>query len=183
MLTIDISQIPQDGLEVDEALAPSEVHVEGEESFRLAPGGSLRGRIDRGDAGGVHVRGRLSASLELECGRCLEPFAFPLHQDLDLFFLPHSKGAEIEEEDEVELKDRDMVVAYYDGDRLDLGEVIREQLFLAAPLKPLCHEDCKGRCPSCSIDKNRASCSCPPPASDVDVRLLELKKIFDGRSH
>lgn len=182
MLTIDVSQIPPEGLEVDEALAPSEVHVEGEKAFRLQPGGRLRGRIDRGDAGGVHVRGSLRASLELDCDRCLEAFALPVGQELDLFYLPHQQG-EIEEEDEVELKDRDMVVAYYDRDRLDLGEVIREQLFLAAPAKALCREECRGRCPSCAADRNRVACACPPPASDGDPRLLELKKLFEDRSH
>src|SRR4029453_2065768 len=130
MLTIDVSQIPPEGLEVDEALAPSDVHVDGEKAFRLQRGGRLQGRIDRGDSGGVHVRGSLRASLDLECDRCLEDFAFPLRQELDLFYLPHQQG-EIEEEDEVELKDRDMVVAYYDRDRLALGGGIREELFLA----------------------------------------------------
>jgi uncharacterized protein len=182
MLTIDVSQIPPEGLEVDEALAPSEVHVEGEKAFRLQPGGRLQGRIDRGDQGGVHVRGSLKANLELDCDRCVETFAFPLTQELDLFYLPHHQG-EIEEEDEVELKDRDMVVAYYDRDRLDLGEVIREQLFLAAPAKALCREDCRGRCATCGADRNRVACSCPPSDSNADPRLLELKKLFDERSH
>jgi len=184
MLIIDISQIPNDGLEVDEGLSASEVHLDGGEDFRLQPGGRLRGRIDRGDAGGVHVRGSLRATLDLECGRCLEPFGLPVTQELDLFYLPHRPG-EIEEEDEVELKDRDMVVAYYDADRLDLGDVIREQLFLTVPPKVLCREDCRGRCATCGIDKNRSTCSCPAPSldPDPDPRLLELKKIFDARSH
>ena len=34
------------------------------------------------------------------------------------------------------------------GDRLDLGDVIREQLFLAVPLSRLCREDCQGLCPT-----------------------------------
>jgi hypothetical protein len=41
MLLINISQIPLEGLELREALVPSEVHVQGEETFALAPGGRL----------------------------------------------------------------------------------------------------------------------------------------------
>ena len=47
-----------------------------------------------------------------------------------------------------------MVVAYYDGDRLDLGEMVREQFFLAVPLRRLCREDCRGLCPTCGANRN-----------------------------
>ena len=62
-----------------------------------------------------------------------------------------------------------MVVAYYDGDRLDLGEMIREQLFLSVPLKRLCREDCRGLCPTCGVNRNRTPCDCPPDGA-VDSR-------------
>jgi uncharacterized protein len=184
MLLIDISPIPPDGLEVDEVLAPSEVHVEGEETFALAPDGRLVCHVDKVDGVSIHVRGRLAAALEMVCSRCLESFAFPVNQELDLFYLPHAAdAASDEEEEEVELKDRDMVVAYYEGGQLDLGDMIREQFFLAAPVKPLCRDECQGRCPSCGANRNEAPCACPKVESDADLRLLELKKIFDARSH
>ena len=141
------------------------------------------GHVDKVDGVSIHVRGRLAAALEMTCSRCLESFRFPVDQELDLFYLPHAPDTASEEEEEVELKDRDMVVAYYQGDRLDLGDTIREQLFLAAPIKPLCREACQGRCPSCGANLNDAPCACPKAESDPDVRLLELKKIFDARSH
>jgi uncharacterized protein len=184
MLLIDASQIPPDGLVVNEVLSPSEVHVLGEETFTLAPNGRLEGHVDRVDGVSIHVRGRLTAALEMTCSRCLESFVFPVDQELDLFYLPHAVDAADEEEEvEVELKDRDMVVAYYEGGRLDLGDTIREQFFLAAPVKPLCREACAGRCPTCGANRNDAPCACPRGESNPDVRLLELKKIFDARSH
>lgn len=181
MLVIEISQIPAEGLEVDEALGAGDVHVQGEESFALRPGGSLRCRIERVDGNTVHVRGHLEAALGLECGRCLEPFPFAVDQELDLFYLPHRKDEEVEE-DEVQLSDRDMVVTYYEGDRLDLGDVIREQFFLAVPLKRVCREDCRGRCPSCGANRNHESCACPPVAAAGDPRFAALKKLIDEGS-
>ena len=185
MLLIDISHIPPDGLVVHEALVASEVHVEGEETFGLAPNGRVECLVDKVDGVSIHVRGRLAAALEMTCSRCLEAFAFAVDQELDLFYLPHAADAASaeEEEEEVELKDRDMVVSYYKGERLDLGDTIREQLFLAAPVKPLCRADCLGRCPTCGANRNDTPCACPRAESDTDVRLLELKKIFDARSH
>jgi uncharacterized protein len=174
MLIVDVSHIPPEGLEVDSPLEPGEVHLEGEQSFTLQPGGRLRGRVDRGDDQTVHVRGHLTAGLGLECGRCLEPFPLAVEQELDLFYLPHREDAE--EEDEVELADRDMVVTYYTGDRLDLGEIIREQLLLSVPMKRLCREACRGLCPKCGANRNTTPCACP--AADPDPRFAGLGKLL-----
>ena len=72
-----------------------------------------------------------------------------------------------------------MVVGYYDGDRLDLGEVVREQVLLALPLKPLCREDCRGLCPRCGQNRNLGPCGCPPPEEPGDPRLEPLRKLVD----
>jgi len=182
MLIIELSQIPPEGLEVSENLDAGEVHLAGEQSFSLGPGGTLRCRLERVDGDTVHVRGHLLARLGLECGRCLEAFPLAVDQELDLFYLPH-RADEVEEEDEVELSDRDMVVAYYEGDRLDLGDVIREQFFLAIPMKRLCGAECRGRCPTCGVDRNTQSCACVPAEEVGDPRLAELKKILDDSTH
>lgn len=178
MLIIHVSQIPAEGLPVNADLVPSEVHVEGEENFELRPGGTLRSHVERGDDESVHVRGHLAARLGLQCGRCLEPFEHPVDQELDLFYLPHrsNQGADEEEED-VELSDRDMVVAFYRGGQLDLGQMVREQFFLTLPMKRLCRPDCAGLCPTCGINRNQAKCSCPPEA---DPRLTPLAKLLKG---
>jgi uncharacterized protein len=179
MLLIEASQIPPEGMDLFAPLDPGEVHVEGEESFALESGGTLRCTLERGDERTVHVRGALQARLRLECGRCLEPFQFPLAQELDLFYLPHKADQEEEEEDEVELKDHDMVVAYYRDERLDLGEMLREQLILNLPMKRLCREDCLGLCPTCGANRNSAPCACPP---EPDPRLAVLGKLLGGSS-
>jgi DUF177 domain-containing protein len=178
MLVIKVSRIPPEGLEVKESLEPGEIHLEGEDSFTLAPGGRLDLRLERGEDESVHVRGGLSAPLSLQCGRCLEPFVLPVEQDLDLFFLRRRPGDPDGEEDEVELSDRDMVVAYYEGDEVDLGEMIREQLFLTVPLKPLCRENCRGLCPTCGSNRNTVPCECPPPEAAASP-FGSLRKLFE----
>ncbi len=170
MLWIDVKQIPPEGLDLAEALKPGEVHVQDGDDFVLEDGGSLRCHVELRDEDTLYVSGRLGARLGLLCGRCLDPFALPLDKQMEVFLLPHREGQE--EEDEVELSERDMVVGYYRNHRVDLGELVREQLYLAVPLKRLCREDCKGLCPSCGINKNRESCSCP--AVPGDLRLASL---------
>jgi uncharacterized protein len=179
VLVINVSRIPPEGLEVADDLEPGEVHLEGEDSFNLEPGGRMEGRLERGDDDSVHLRGSLSARLRLQCGRCLEPFILPVEQELDLFYLRRQRKDAGEEEDEVELSDRDMVVAYYDGDVLDLGEMVREQFFLALPLKRLCREDCRGLCPTCGSNRNQARCECPPEAAASPFG--SLRKLFEDK--
>jgi DUF177 domain-containing protein len=180
MLVINVARIPPEGLEIKESLQPGEVHLEEEDNFILAPGGRLECRLERGEDDSVHVRGKLSARLALQCGRCLEPFALPVEQDLDLFYLRRRSDEPGEEEDEVELADRDMVIAYYDGDELDLGEMVREQFFLAVPLKRLCREECGGICPTCGGNRNQTRCECPPPEAAASP-FGSLRKLFEDK--
>jgi uncharacterized protein len=181
MLLIDIPRIPPEGLDLDEALDPASVHVEGEDEFCLRPGASLRCHVEIVDGTSVHVRGRLAAAVEPECGRCLERYAASVDQELDIFYLPRSPGQPEEQEDDVALSDRDVVVGYYEGARLDLGDVVREQLYLSLPLKRLCREDCRGRCPTCGENLNTGACGCPPPEEPEDPRLSPLRGLIDKK--
>ena len=48
-----------------------------------------------------------------------------------------------EDEDEAGVDEDVLGLAEYRDEKIDLGEVVREQLYLALPMKPLCREDCK----------------------------------------
>jgi uncharacterized protein len=54
---------------------------------------------------------------------------------------------------------------------LELGDVIREALILAAPEYPLCREDCRGLCPRCGAELNEGPCGC---RSEADPRWAAL---------
>jgi uncharacterized protein len=181
MLLIDIPRIPPEGLDLDEALEPAALHLEDEAELALRPGGRLRGRVEVVDATTLHVRGRLDATVEIDCARCLDRHAVTLGQELDLFYLPGAAAPPEAQEEEVELSDRDVVVGYYEGDRLDLGEVMREQILLGLPLKPLCREDCRGLCPGCGKNRNAGPCGCTPEEEPGDSRLEPLRRLIDKK--
>lgn len=175
MLRVDVSKIPPEGLDIREALDPAKLFArEREDDPQLEPGGSLSCHVEVRDEETVHVAGDLTARLRLVCGRCLEAFPLPISQHLELFCLPHREGQE--EEDEVELSERDMVVTYYRDRSIDLAEVVREQLFLAVPMKRLCSEGCQGLCPRCGKNRNAERCECPPV--DEDPRLAGLRGLL-----
>jgi uncharacterized protein len=178
MLVIEIPRIPPEGLNVEEALDSHNLHLEGETEFRLGSGARVACKVDLVDGTTVHVRGRLQGSIATGCGRCLEDYELPVGQELDLFYLPRALGRPQEQGEEVELGDRDVVVGYYDGERLDLGEVLREQIIVGLPLRRLCRDDCRGRCASCGQDRNKVTCGCSAPEEIGDSRLAPLGKLF-----
>jgi uncharacterized protein len=63
------------------------------------------------------------------------------------------------------------------GDELDPGEVVLQELFLEHPLKPLCSEDCQGLCPKCGGLRGTEECTCDEeaPADPRWQALAELK--------
>jgi len=148
---------------------PSEFPVE--EEFRLGAPVDLDVEIHK-DATKVRVTGRVATRLQLDCGRCLEPFDIPLDAAFDVLLLPAVANAGAGER---EVADEDLGVSFYKDETLDLAELMREQFYLALPMKPLCRPDCKGLCPVCGINRNRETCTCQ--TEWTDPRLDALKRL------
>lgn len=121
----------------------------------------------------IRLVGQVSTVLELSCGRCLEPFAFPVELPFDLLYLPHSENVG---EGEKEIEEDDLTTAFYRDDVIDLGQLMKEQFYLALPMKPLCQEGCRGLCPQCGINLNQSTCTCV--SSWVDPRLEALRSLM-----
>jgi uncharacterized protein len=114
----------------------------------------------------------VETALDLDCGRCLEPFTLPVQSGFGYTLIPARE--EEEEDQETDLADEDISFGYYQDDRIDLDSLVYEQIMLQIPIKPLCAEDCRGLCGQCGASLNTASCECRPGA--VDSRLEALKK-------
>ena len=130
--------------------------------------------------------GTVKTTLELVCSRCLEPFPFPVDMPFDLRYLPQhlnmgaGGGDEADEDadaesDAEEVGGDDLTTAFYRDDQIDLAHMVREQLYLALPMKPLHREDCQGLCPSCGVNLNETTCACQTEWEDP--RLAPLKKL------
>ena len=119
-----------------------------------------------------HLVGSVRTTLEMPCGRCLEPFTMPIDQAFDLRYQPHARNTG---EGEREIEDDDLTTAFYENDEIDLGQLMREQFYLALPMKPLCREACAGLCPVCGTNLNRDTCTCKREWEDP--RFAALKKL------
>lgn len=126
----------------------------------------------------IRLRGRLSAGLELQCARCLEPLRQDVKREFDLLYRPLGADAG---RDELSVTDAEAEIGYYQGDGLLLEDVLREQVLLALPLKVTCRLDCKGLCPQCGKNLNQEQCSCKNELEDP--RWAALKEVRERLEH
>ena len=148
---------------------------EREEAYRIVAPVDLAFEVHK-DKARFRLAGRVQAELELECGRCLEPFRLPVDAPFDVRYLPASEASS---EPEREVEEEDLETSYYTNDAIDLNELLREQFYLALPMKPLCREECRGLCPQCGTNLNTGTCDCSPVWEDP--RLAPLKGLIKNR--
>ena len=117
--------------------------------------------------------------LETECSRCLEPFQHPLHIPIEGYY-------QIGGEKTVQAADGD-IISIPDADQwIDLTRTVREAIMLEIPIKPLCHEACKGLCPRCGTNLNSGTCKCMTSYRDSRWAALESLRgemIETGKTH
>ena len=84
-------------------------------------------------------------------------------------------ASELSADGEREVGEEDLDTSYYRDDQIDLNELLREQFYLALPMKPLCREDCAGLCPQCGTNLNTGDVRVR--AEWEDPRLAPLREL------
>lgn len=125
-------------------------------------------------ADGVLVTAALDTTIELECCRCVTPFAAPVQLEIEEEFHP---SVDIHTGARLPVLDTEEDATTIDGQHfLDLAEVVRQAIFLAIPMRPLCRGDCAGLCTLCGQDLSSERCQCV--VDSVDPRLEVLKQLL-----
>lgn len=142
----------------DETFPPGQIDFSGED---LEQGSPLRAAgvaelLPHTD-GEVRVAGRYAVEMTAECDRCLGHARFPLDGAFDLFYRP---AASMEREVETAIDAGEAEMGFYEGDGLELEDILREQVLLALPMQRVCSESCKGICPVCGKNRNETACDC-----------------------
>jgi uncharacterized protein len=142
-----------------------------DERVQLTAPATVNGKI-RLAGNEVFVNGHVDTRAQVECDRCLKPIELPVNADFELEYIT---GSEYESSGVAELTEAEMSVSVFDGDALDVDEIMKEQILLAVPTRMLCREDCKGICPQCGVDRNTGECKCV--TEDIDPRWAALKNL------
>ncbi len=115
---------------------------------------------------GIYAHGTVTAHLEGECSRCLDPVEQDVSARLDELFMYPEKVKADEREDTTLLE----------ADEVNLGTQVRDALAMEADERPLCREDCPGLCAQCGFRMEDD----PDHAHDViDDRFAKLQGLFD----
>ncbi len=115
-------------------------------------------------AGIVNLKGTAHLVYEAPCDRCAtevtKEFNYPLEHTLVVALESGENDAFLE----------------VPNMRLNLDELVEEDVNLALPSKYLCNEECKGLCMKCGKNLNEGQCECK---RDVDPRLAALLDLLD----
>lgn len=150
---------------------PTEVG-EPDDAYRVVAPVDLAFEVHK-DKDKFRLVGTVKTELELGCSRCLEPFRLVVDAPFDIRYLPASDASK---EAEREIEEEDLETSYYRDDQIDLNELLREQFYLALPMKPLCQDACKGLCVQCGTNLNTGTCDCAPAWEDPRLAALKALK-------
>jgi uncharacterized protein len=181
---LDIHDLERHPLEFEEAFQPGVIDLGGEVRQRTPLQTSGRAELVEEHHGkheviqDIRLRGKLSAGLELQCARCLEPVPQDVAREFELLYRPLGADAG---RDELSVTDAEAEIGYYQGDGLLLEDVLREQVLLALPLKVTCRQDCRGLCLHCGKNLNEEQCSCTTAVEDP--RWTALREIRSKLEH
>ena len=107
----------------------------------------------------IVARGSLSATVELECSRCLGPLTLAVTATIEEQFpIPSAQAVTAGREEEITEEEKEPL---FEDNRFDLSEYIRQTVLVEVPIKPLCSETCRGLCPTCGRNLNEGPCDCP----------------------
>jgi uncharacterized protein len=174
-MQIWLDQVREEPFNWDETRSIPSESLDRPELLALGPV-SWRGQVVYADPG-YYLRARLSYEQTLSCNRCLKPIVDSAGADVELLILVE-RGPKAGDTagGEHELQEDDLGVLYVDGAVLQTDPILVEQLQLNIPMKPLCRPDCKGLCPVCGTDRNRASCACEERTTDPRWEALAALK-------
>lgn len=173
-MLFDLSKVRTARGRHEEVYAP-DAFASDPETFRIVAPVSLAFDIFK-DRQQFRLIGTVRTTLGLLCSRCLEAFEWPVEAQFDLHYQPHTANLAPGNAAEREIEEDDLSTAFYENDEIDLGQLMREQLYLTLPMKPLCREDCPGLCPACGTNLNRDSCQCKREWEDPRFAALKMLK-------
>ncbi|HEX9949622.1 MAG TPA: DUF177 domain-containing protein, partial [Thermodesulfobacteriota bacterium] len=122
---------------------------------------------------GIEVRGDIRAAIALPCARCLKECIVPIVSEFKEYFILQRYAPA---EQDKELVHDDLDISFLPEEGIELRDIVEEQIWLNIPMKPLCHDGCKGLCTVCGADLNSGECGCDRHVGDPRFAVLKSLK-------
>ena len=140
-------------------------------SYKLTSPINVNGKVSNTNKG-LYLDIDVDFTILDNCARCLDEVEVPIEYSIEGFLVKEGF-------DEDEFEEDDAFI--YDGQELNLIDIIEQTLDFNIPARILCNEDCQGLCHECGANLNKQECSCSENANDeeiIDPRFAKLKDIF-----
>lgn len=111
------------------------------------------------------LEGEITCTIAGKCDRCLVDFKT---LGVYSFMEEYTRDKQIAQEEDMN---------YFDGDFIDVENIVFDTIISAQPTKHLCSLSCKGLCPKCGCDLNKRECSCDK--TTIDPRLQALQSLLE----
>jgi uncharacterized protein len=167
---IEIDRIDSKGLVLDDSVNLDENQLIEEEGLFLediAYSIHLSREDDK-----IRAKGNLRTLVSIPCVRCLDPFELKVNSNFDIILFPVG----MIDSTNPSLDPDDMEYIFFEGDRIDLGKILMEQVNLFIPYTPVCNPNCKGLCPNCGANLNYECCQCEDAFSDTHLLFDKIKR-------
>ena len=169
-MIVDLTIIDDGQSLFDYRLEPNQIDLESE-TAKLLDVVEVKGKLRKGIVQ-TDFEGEISTVLEVECTRCLRKVETPLNIVFTVGFV---SAEHYTKEKDAEVNVRDLEVSISDNDRINLNEIVREQILLNLPERIFCREDCSGLCQKCGANRNLVDCNCEE--KEIDPRWSALKNL------
>ena len=158
MLRVDIRDLQRGPVRTVGELRPDDPAFEGLDLHLIGPV-SVSGQLQATGPGEYLWRGHLHGTMQGDCRRCLADVRTNVDIDVDAALFSSDPDA---------ADDPDFYPLLERASHIDVRDVVREELALAAPTRLLlCREDCAGLCLTCGAELNAGPCGCSAPAEPV----------------
>jgi uncharacterized protein len=124
--------------------------------------------------GEIFFHGSFRGEFNASCSRCLTNYSFNLGKEFDFVLSPDPNRCERKSE---ALRSDELGLSYYSTEEIDLAPLIKEQVLLALPTRPLCADECQGLCSGCGVNLNNEKCICDALPGDPRMELFRTLKI------
>ena len=169
-MIIDLFQIGEHEKDFSFELEPDKIALD-EDTARLKKSVKIAGKVKKQIAQ-FDVSGEIKGEIELDCTRCLQSQTTVLDIPFNVEYI---SAEHCTSDKDAELGERDLDIAVYEDDKINLDELAREQILLSLPTRFYCKDDCQGLCPICGVNKNLTNCHCEQ--KEIDPRWSALKKL------
>ncbi len=165
-MKINVTRIPDEGLEID--FSEKEGWLQEKLHHTLAKEHQAEDKIwghfsIYRSLHNIQVKAQMHLPIHATCARCLQNYVDEIDVKTERYFTPlfdSKRQREIEKKLDVEVTLEDFQFSYYEGEEIDVGNMLVEQAVLDQPMIYLCRQNCKGLCPHCGANLNEKSCEC-----------------------